>query len=167
MDPKEWNGGESISIKCKSGSRFRRVKSCVATLPRSSILHVPPMPYNTRRHNQSRPPPPDALHQLTTPVLAPSPISPNVPEPSLLPPGVAMHPEDASSRVFTAIRASMASVSNRAMTVKDLAEHCLKHGLVCTGGSPYVLFNLLPPFKGRHFLNFPPFFSASMPPANK
>ncbi|KZS98985.1 hypothetical protein SISNIDRAFT_480572 [Sistotremastrum niveocremeum HHB9708] len=96
------------------------------------------MPYNTRRHTLPRLPPPDALPQLTVPVtaLTVAAAAPNVPDPTLLPPGVAIHPEDASSRVFTAIRASMASVSNRAMTVKDLAEHCLKHGLVCSGSAP-------------------------------
>ncbi|KAH0830522.1 hypothetical protein J3R83DRAFT_1974 [Lanmaoa asiatica] len=46
-------------------------------------------------------------------------------------PGVMLHPEDASNKVFHAIGRSFLSVENRAMTIKDLAEMTLKYGLMC------------------------------------
>ncbi|KAI0747953.1 hypothetical protein C8Q80DRAFT_1219320 [Daedaleopsis nitida] len=56
------------------------------------------------------------------------PPAPTVPFP---PPHVVLHADDASSKVFHAIGRALMSVDNRAMTVKDLAEQCMKCGLMC------------------------------------
>ncbi|KAJ7752036.1 hypothetical protein B0H16DRAFT_813927 [Mycena metata] len=47
------------------------------------------------------------------------------------PPHVVLHPDDANSKVFLALGRSLMSVDNRAMTIKDLAESVVAHGLVC------------------------------------
>ncbi|KAJ6546498.1 hypothetical protein DFH09DRAFT_1249058 [Mycena vulgaris] len=47
------------------------------------------------------------------------------------PPHVVLHPDDANSKVFLALGRSLMSVDNRAMTIKDLAEMTVLHGLVC------------------------------------
>ncbi|KAF7338449.1 hypothetical protein MVEN_02070800 [Mycena venus] len=47
------------------------------------------------------------------------------------PPHVVLHPDDANSKVFLALGRSLMSVDNRAMTIKDLAEMVVTHGLVC------------------------------------
>ncbi|TFK83938.1 hypothetical protein K466DRAFT_497500 [Polyporus arcularius HHB13444] len=60
--------------------------------------------------------------------------SPGVPAPAwpaFPPPHVVLHPEDANSKVFLAIGRSFMSVDNRAMTIKDLSELCMKYGLMC------------------------------------
>ncbi|KAJ7109193.1 hypothetical protein C8R44DRAFT_833751 [Mycena epipterygia] len=52
-------------------------------------------------------------------------------DPVFPPPHVVLHPDDANSKVFLALGRSLMSVDNRAMTIKDLAEMTVLHGLVC------------------------------------
>ncbi|KAH9901218.1 hypothetical protein C8Q73DRAFT_742828 [Cubamyces lactineus] len=47
------------------------------------------------------------------------------------PPHVVLHPEDAGNKVFLALGRALMSISNRATTVKDLAELAMQHGLMC------------------------------------
>ncbi|KAK7466960.1 hypothetical protein VKT23_004024 [Stygiomarasmius scandens] len=53
----------------------------------------------------------------------------------LLHPQPLFHPDDANSKVFHAIRRALLSEDNRAMTVKDLSDLAMAHGLVCQNGS--------------------------------
>ncbi|KAI0664979.1 hypothetical protein C8Q70DRAFT_23707 [Cubamyces menziesii] len=59
------------------------------------------------------------------PSSGPSDVSP------FPPPHVVLHPEDASNKVFLALGRALMSISNRATTVKDLAELAMQHGLMC------------------------------------
>ncbi|KAJ7470575.1 hypothetical protein FB451DRAFT_1340031 [Mycena latifolia] len=52
-------------------------------------------------------------------------------DPVFPPPHVVLHPDDANSKVFLALGRSLMSVGNRAMTIKDLADMTIVHGLVC------------------------------------
>ncbi|KAF5365580.1 hypothetical protein D9758_003195 [Tetrapyrgos nigripes] len=47
----------------------------------------------------------------------------------------ALHPDDANSKVFHAIRRAFLAVDNRAMTVKDLTDLAIANGLVCLNAS--------------------------------
>ncbi|THU99326.1 hypothetical protein K435DRAFT_498869 [Dendrothele bispora CBS 962.96] len=60
----------------------------------------------------------------------PSPPSPAPQTSSLF-----LHPDDANSKVFHAIHKAFTSVDNRAMTVKDLSDLAMAHGLVCQNAS--------------------------------
>lgn len=48
---------------------------------------------------------------------------------------VVLHPDDVNNKIFIAMGRAFMSVNNRAMTVKDLAELSMKHGLVCQNPS--------------------------------
>lgn len=127
----------------------------------------------TPRTRQSPHPPPRRIRPVPVPVTpTPHPCLPVFPLP-----GVMLHPEDASNKVFHAIGRSFLSVvssptishphyiarahtdalqENRAMTIKDLAEMTLSHGLMCQkyvhlaifhpssvrGGSPLLLLRI-------------------------
>jgi hypothetical protein len=85
------------------------------------------MPYNTRNRSNTEPAPsqrPQKQHQ----------------RPHFPPPGLKLHPDDESSKVFQALATALLAVKNRAMTIKDLAEAALTHGLVCSGTCPYAPF---------------------------
>ena len=101
-------------------------KSLLAYAPRL-------MPYHTRHRsntNNTSPPPPLSL-KIKKDALQPKVCT-------FPPADLKMHPEDESSKVFLAVGRALASVNNCAMTVKDLAESALRHGLTCTGSAPYV-----------------------------
>ncbi|KAJ7090057.1 hypothetical protein C8R43DRAFT_294950 [Mycena crocata] len=92
--------------------------------------------YGTRiRHNiRIKPSPrlrqspaPQQAHRRTKSVVHDAPRSDAV----FPPPHIVLHPDDANSKVFLAIGRSLMSVNNRAMTIKDLAEMTVVHGLVC------------------------------------
>ncbi|PPQ89070.1 hypothetical protein CVT25_006442 [Psilocybe cyanescens] len=51
--------------------------------------------------------------------------------PPFPPPGIVLHPEDATSKVFIPIARAFVSVDNRAMTIKDIAERAKAFGLQC------------------------------------
>jgi hypothetical protein len=80
------------------------------------------MPYHTRNRSQTDPIPHQRPQRQRDPVFPP--------------PGLKLHPDDDASKVLHAIAKSLLAVNNRAMTIKDLADSALRHGLVCTGSSP-------------------------------
>lgn len=84
------------------------------------------MPYNTRNRSNTDPVPQQRPQKQQAPQFPP--------------PGLKLHPDDDNSKVLHALATALLAVNNRAMTIKDLAEAALKHGLICSGTSPYVLF---------------------------
>ncbi|KAJ7738493.1 hypothetical protein DFH07DRAFT_82874 [Mycena maculata] len=102
----------------------------------NGIDHNRPTPqhtYGTRiRHNiRIKPsarlrqsPAPQSHHRRTK-------SSSQIDDPVFPPPHIVLHPDDANSKVFLALGRSLMSVDNRAMTIKDLAEMTVAHGLVC------------------------------------
>ncbi|KAJ7632442.1 hypothetical protein FB45DRAFT_831592 [Roridomyces roridus] len=98
------------------------------TSPASPVSHS----YGTRiQHNIRIKPsarlvqtPPPQTHRRTKSSSQAHPIA-------FPPPHVVLHPDDANSKVFLALARSLMSVDNRAMTIKDLAEMTVSHGLVC------------------------------------
>ncbi|KAL5511501.1 hypothetical protein ACEPAH_4718 [Sanghuangporus vaninii] len=44
---------------------------------------------------------------------------------------VVLHPDDVNNKVFLSMGRALMSVNNRAMTIKDLADLSLQHGLIC------------------------------------
>ncbi|KAF7304682.1 hypothetical protein MKEN_01182300 [Mycena kentingensis (nom. inval.)] len=79
---------------------------------------MPAQSHNTpsRKPENARIKPSIRLHPPTTPFP---------------PPGVHLHPQDASSAIFLAIGRALMSVDNRAMTIKDLADLTVAQGFVC------------------------------------
>ncbi|KAH9483774.1 hypothetical protein JR316_0003250 [Psilocybe cubensis] len=59
-----------------------------------------------------------------------SPV-PSAQLPPFPPPGIVLHPDDATNKVFIAIARAFLSVDNRAMTIKDIAERATAYGLQC------------------------------------
>ncbi|KAI0317818.1 hypothetical protein OF83DRAFT_1057956, partial [Amylostereum chailletii] len=111
-------------------------------------LPSPPSPvhhsYGTRIRQHSLIKPPARLRQPSDPTphiprrikpaaSAHKPKGPAPPPtmPVFPPPGVSLHSDDSTSKVFIAIGRSFLSVDNRAMTIKDLAEMTIKFGLMC------------------------------------
>ncbi|KAG5644991.1 hypothetical protein DXG03_007268 [Asterophora parasitica] len=109
--------------------------------PSTSTLDSPaPHSYATRIRQNIVIKPSIRLRQSPDPRPRPSklanPATPATPQqpaalPQFPPPGIVLHPDDATSKVFLAIGRSFLSVDNRAMTIKDLAEMTVTFGLVC------------------------------------
>ncbi|KAI0670549.1 hypothetical protein C8Q78DRAFT_975828 [Trametes maxima] len=68
-------------------------------------------------------------------LAGPSNAPPTPPVAPFPPAHVVLHPDDASNKVFLALGRALMSVGNRAITVKDLAELSMKHGLMCQNAS--------------------------------
>ncbi|KAF8448012.1 hypothetical protein L210DRAFT_3527688 [Boletus edulis BED1] len=99
-----------------------RIRKNSVLKPSARLRQCPPSPHPAPR--RIKPVPIPTLHHLVPPT--PDPCFPVFPLP-----GVMLHPEDASNKVFHAIGRSFLSVENRAMTIKDLAEMTLNYGLMC------------------------------------
>ncbi|KAJ7905312.1 hypothetical protein B0H14DRAFT_2659810 [Mycena olivaceomarginata] len=93
---------------------------------------TPQHTYGTRIRHNIRIKPSARLRQSPAPNSHRRTKSNPVPKPLVFPPPhVVLHPDDANSKVFLALGRSLMSVDNRAMTIKDLAEMVIFHGLVC------------------------------------
>ncbi|KAG8217470.1 hypothetical protein J3R82DRAFT_5615 [Butyriboletus roseoflavus] len=122
-----------------------RIRKNSILKPSARLRQSPPSPHPAPRRIKPVPIPP-AHH--------PVPLTPDSCFPVFPLPGVMLHPEDVSNKVFHAIGRSFLSVvrscphfapsthrtcfshadalqENRAMTIKDLAEMTLKYGLMC------------------------------------
>ncbi|KAF5387113.1 hypothetical protein D9615_001865 [Tricholomella constricta] len=97
-----------------------RIRQNILIKPSLRLRQSPdPQPQQQRKPKPAHPlksaPPPSSQHSF----------------PQFPPPGIVLHPDDATSKVFLAIGRSFLSVDNRAMTIKDLAEMTVTFGLVC------------------------------------
>ncbi|RPD65963.1 hypothetical protein L226DRAFT_455201 [Lentinus tigrinus ALCF2SS1-7] len=102
-----------------------RIRSHSAIKPSIRLRQSPDAPPAPARRVKGLPST-KSKHVVGYSTAAPAPAWPPFP-----PPHVVLHPEDASSKVFLAIGRSFMSVDNRAMTIKDLSELCMKYGLMC------------------------------------
>ncbi|KAG9318432.1 hypothetical protein JVU11DRAFT_523 [Chiua virens] len=98
-----------------------RIRKNSVLKPSARLRQCPPSPH----------PPPRRIKPVPTHPPHPVPPTSDPCFPLFPLPGVMLHPEDASNKVFHAIGRSFISVENRAMTIKDLAEMTLKYGLLC------------------------------------
>ncbi|KAA1471338.1 hypothetical protein DENSPDRAFT_858875 [Dentipellis sp. KUC8613] len=123
--------------------------------PANSLANVPGRPhlsatpaqhqYGTRIRQNSVMKPSARLRQSSDTALTPRRIRPALatprskpnpsdaqspPMPEFPPPNVTLHNDDVNNKTFLAIGRALTSVNNCAMTIKDLAEMCMKYGLV-------------------------------------
>ncbi|KIM48941.1 hypothetical protein M413DRAFT_15187 [Hebeloma cylindrosporum] len=89
----------------------------------------PPQHNYHTRIRQNVPIKPSSLRQ-NSPDPVPTPV-PTTQYPEFPPPGIVLHPDDASNKVFLAVARAFVSVENRAMTIKDIADRASRYGLVC------------------------------------
>ncbi|PIL23834.1 transcription factor [Ganoderma sinense ZZ0214-1] len=104
------------------------IKPSVRLRQPTDVPPPPPRRLKPLPGSKAKPPASRQSSAATEPTLPPFP-----------PPHVTLHPDDANSKVFLAIGRSLMAVAhmsfsfkdNRAVTVKDLGELCMQHGLIC------------------------------------
>ncbi|KAI0646891.1 hypothetical protein C8Q79DRAFT_592796 [Trametes meyenii] len=107
-----------------------RTRSNSVLKPSVRLRQTPDAPQAQRRIK-----PATARKNRLESIAGPSNAPPLPPVPAFPPPHVVLHPDDASNKVFLALGRALMSVGNRAITVKDLAELAMKHGLMCQNAS--------------------------------